>query len=217
MVLMTDVHKDRPLLSTVAGWHRHEIVIKKSRFIATAAHVTSKDDADKVIHEVRHEFYDARHHCVALSVGMDIPEQRSSDDGEPSGTAGIPMLEVLRARSLSNVVVVVSRYFGGVLLGASGLVRAYSSATSEVLDQMQVVEHRWVDVSELECDHALAGRVENFLREWLSQNHGTLVDVRYQSNVSFVIESSHTDDLNKILASELSGKLRAIHVDRVIR
>jgi len=113
--------------STIAGPVEHELVVKKSRFLALVRPVADVPEADAVVAAVRKKHWDARHHCVALVVGPHAEQQRSTDDGEPSGTAGVPMLEVLRRRDLTDLVVVVTRYFGGVLLGAGGLVRAYST------------------------------------------------------------------------------------------
>ncbi|GHG49329.1 hypothetical protein GCM10011331_11810 [Flavimobilis marinus] len=167
------------LPSTVAGETVHELVIKKSRFLARAVHVASVDEADAVIARVRKEFWDARHSCTALVVGPHADQQRSNDDGEPSGTAGVPMLEVLRQRDLTDVVVVVTRYFGGVLLGAGGLVRAYSSSVSEVLDRAPLVRRALMDETTIEVPHAEAGRLEHFLREWTTARGAVLDDVTY--------------------------------------
>ena len=167
------------LPSTVAGETVHEIVIKKSRFLARAVHVTSVDEADAVIARVRKEFWDARHSCTALVVGPHADQQRSNDDGEPSGTAGVPMLEVLRQRDLTDVVVVVTRYFGGVLLGAGGLVRAYSSSVSEVLDRAPLVRRALMDETVVEASYSEAGRLEHFLREWTTARGAVLDDVAY--------------------------------------
>ncbi|WP_029069677.1 IMPACT family protein [Jonesia quinghaiensis] len=210
--------RSKPTLpSTIDGVHREELVIKKSRFIASAAHVTTVDEAQQFIAAVRSEFWDARHHCLALSVGKETPSQRSSDDGEPSGTAGIPMLEVLRARNLTDVVVVVSRYFGGTLLGAGGLVRAYSSATSGVLDGAPLVERRWLSAGRISTDHAHAGRVEYFLRDWLPQHGGHLDDVIYGSEVEFSFAVPESDLMDKALSQSFSGSISAEYLEEVIR
>ncbi len=111
------------LPSTIAAPVEHEVVVTKSRFITTVAPVVDVADAERVITEVRKRHWDARHHCTAMVTGVLGDQARSSDDGEPSGTAGVPMLEVLRRRGLTDLVAVVTRYFGGVKLGAGGLVR----------------------------------------------------------------------------------------------
>ena len=104
-----------------------EIVEKKSRFIAEVFPVSSEEEAAEILEEVKKQYWDARHHCWAYVIGDTQAAERCSDDGEPSGTAGKPILEVIRGQKLSNVLVVVTRYFGGTLLGTGGLVRAYSS------------------------------------------------------------------------------------------
>lgn len=142
------------------------MVIKKSRFIATLVPVRSIAAADAEIAALRKRYWDAGHNCTALMIGSNADQQRSSDDGEPSGTAGVPMLEVLRHRNLTDLVAVVTRYFGGVLLGASGLVRAYSGAVSEALDRARLVRRELLTEVTLDVPHTDAGRLDNWLREW---------------------------------------------------
>ncbi|MGH3317578.1 MAG: IMPACT family protein, partial [Nocardioidaceae bacterium] len=119
---------------TVARSRDAETEVKRSRFLCRLRRVEHEDQARAVVDEARREHGDARHHCSAFILGPAGQVQRSSDDGEPAGTAGGPMLEVLRGREVSDVVAVVSRYFGGTLLGAGGLVRAYSDAVRAALD-----------------------------------------------------------------------------------
>lgn len=116
-----------------------EIVEKKSRFIATVAPVESEEEALKFIDAMRKKYWDARHNCFAYVIGERSELQRFSDDGEPGGTAGKPMLDVLMGEEIHNVAVVVTRYFGGTLLGTGGLVRAYSSATKEGLASSVII------------------------------------------------------------------------------
>ncbi|MEV7610346.1 YigZ family protein [Microbacterium sp. NPDC089320] len=170
--------------ATIAAPVEHELVIKKSRFIATVEPVSSVDDADAVIARVRKQWWDARHHCTAMVTGLLGDQARSSDDGEPSGTAGVPMLEVLRRRELTDVVAVVTRYFGGVKLGAGGLVRAYSTAVSEALDRAAAVHRRSLTQVTFDVSHADAGRFDNLLREWVLHHGATLGDPRYGALVT---------------------------------
>ena len=144
---------------------RTEIEVKRSRFLATLARADSEKQARGVVAQVRGTFPDARHHCLAFII--DLPDaqpiERSSDDGEPAGTAGMPMLEVLRGAELGHVVAVVTRYFGGVLLGTGGLVRAYSDAVAAVLaDTPRVVPQRRI-LWGLDVSPAEAGRVQGAL------------------------------------------------------
>lgn len=150
---------------------RHEIEIKRSRFITVLRNATSEEDARDLVAGLRREFHDARHHCSAFVLGPDRHIQRSNDDGEPSGTAGIPMLEALLKREtmpgaadLSDVSAVVVRYFGGILLGAGGLVRAYSESVSAALDLAPLVRRCRLRICTASVPHAAAGRFENDLR-----------------------------------------------------
>ena len=119
-----------------------EIVEKKSRFIATVRPVKNEEEALAFLEEMRKKYWDARHNCYAYSIGKNREFTRCSDDGEPSGTAGRPMLDVILGEDIYNVAVVVTRYFGGVLLGTGGLVRAYSKAVQEGLAGSIVIEKK---------------------------------------------------------------------------
>jgi uncharacterized YigZ family protein len=150
---------------------RHELEIKRSRFITVLRRTDSEDGARALVAGLRREFHDARHHCSAFVLGPDRDIQRSSDDGEPSGTAGIPMLEALIRREtapgvtdLSDISAVVVRYFGGILLGAGGLVRAYSESVSAALELAPLVNRRRLRLCAVRVAHAAAGRLENDLR-----------------------------------------------------
>ncbi len=124
---------------TIGERTRSEIKVRGSRFIATAIPVRSKDEANDVIDQIRKEFWDATHNCFAYQLAPNGAEYRFSDDGEPSGTAGKPILFSIQQRDLLDVLVVVTRYFGGTKLGAGGLARAYADATNDVLEQATVV------------------------------------------------------------------------------
>ena len=119
-----------------------EIIEKKSRFIATVRPVRNEEEALAFLEEMRKQYWDARHNCYAYSVGRNREYTRCSDDGEPSGTAGRPMLDVILGEDIYNVAVVVTRYFGGVLLGTGGLVRAYSKAVQEGLSESLLIEKK---------------------------------------------------------------------------
>lgn len=157
--------------TTLGGEHRHELEIRRSRFITVLRRVETEEDARALVADLRREFHDARHHCSAFVLGPDRTMQRSSDDGEPAGTAGIPMLEALVKREthdgatdLSDIVAVVVRYFGGILLGAGGLVRAYSESVSAALDTATLLRRQRLRILAIEAPHALAPRLENDLR-----------------------------------------------------
>jgi uncharacterized YigZ family protein len=153
----------RPYL-TLRADGSHEIEVKRSRFICHLARVGDEQEAQEFIAGIRKRYWDARHNCTAFVVGADQRRERSNDDGEPAGTAGVPMLEVLRRRGVTDTVAVVTRYFGGVLLGAGGLVRAYGGVVSAALDELGLVERRPVALLLVAVDHTRAGRLENELR-----------------------------------------------------
>jgi uncharacterized YigZ family protein len=157
-----------------------ELVVKHSRFLCTLVRVSSEAQARAVVDRVRKQHWDARHHCSAFILGPASEVQRSSDDGEPAGTAGAPMLVVLRGREVSDVVAVVTRWFGGVLLGAGGLVRAYGDTVRAALDEVGVLERRLVQEFTLSVSHAEAGRVESDLRARGVQ----VLDAAYGSDVT---------------------------------
>lgn len=140
-----------------------ETEIKKSRFICSLARVETEDAARDVIASLRKTHWQANHHCSAWIIGERGELQRSNDDGEPAGTAGTPMLEVLRRQRLTDVVAVVTRYFGGTLLGAGGLIRAYGGSVADAVRHAGIVERRLLRVTAFEIDHASAGRVHNAL------------------------------------------------------
>jgi uncharacterized YigZ family protein len=159
----------------------HETEIKKSRFICHLFRVTCEEDARAHIAAVRKEHWNANHNCTAWIIGDDMTNQRSSDDGEPSGTAGTPMLEVLRRREVTDTLAIVTRYFGGVMLGAGGLIRAYSGAVSEALDAIGIVERVPLSVVSLTANYDDAGRIENAIRA----RELDLADVSYAMDVTF--------------------------------
>lgn len=192
---------------TIAAAVEHEIVITKSRFITTLAPVDGVEDADRVIAEVRRRRWDARHNCTAMVTGVLGDQARSSDDGEPSGTAGVPMLEVLRRRELTDVVAVVTRYFGGVKLGAGGLVRAYSTSVAEALDAAVLVRREALTQVRFDVDHADAGRLDNVLREWVRHHHATLGPTTYGRAATFEVwvPADALDVLRADLAAASAG------------
>jgi uncharacterized YigZ family protein len=150
--------------STVRNYGSSEIVIKKSRFIGHARPVESEDEAVTFIDELKKKYWDATHNCSAYMIGERDQFQKALDDGEPSGTAGKPILEVIKHRGLKNVVVVVTRYFGGIMLGAGGLVRAYTDGAVAGIDAAETIVkvlHREVIV---EVDYTWYGKLENELR-----------------------------------------------------
>lgn len=195
--------------ATIAAPVEHEIVIKRSRFIAHVEPVASVDEADAVIARIRKQAWDAGHNCTAMVTGLRGDQARSSDDGEPSGTAGMPMLEVLRRRELTDLVAVVTRYWGGTKLGAGGLVRAYSSAVSEALDLAALVRRASLTRVTLEVPHADAGRYDNLLREWTARHGATLGDTIYwaAATLELWVPADGLDRLRDDVAAASAGAL----------
>ena len=154
-----------PAYKTLAEGGEAEYEIQKSRFIAYTAHVTTEEAAQEFIRSIKKKDFDARHHCSAWVLGKNASLQRSNDDGEPGGTAGNPILEAIKKNGLTDIVIVVTRYFGGIKLGAGGLIRAYSHTAVlgiEASLQEQMVLFQRIALS---IDYTLLGTLENFLRQ----------------------------------------------------
>jgi uncharacterized YigZ family protein len=201
------------VVRAVAREGEHEIEIRKSRFICSLFRASDETEAQAFLRQVRKRHWSASHNTYAYVVGEGGRSQKSSDDGEPGGTAGVPMLEVLRRRGLTDTLAVVTRYFGGVRLGAGGLIRAYGSAVSEALDAVGVVELRPVALLEVVADHGIAGRLENDLR---AAGH-TVRGVRYERRVTIEVgvEESRVGAFTAWLAEATAGAAAAAKVGAV--
>ncbi|MBM7606256.1 putative YigZ family protein [Metabacillus crassostreae] len=149
---------------TVKGYGEHEIIIQKSRFICYTQRATTEEEAISFIQKIKKQHHDANHNCSAYLIGEHNSIQKANDDGEPSGTAGVPMLEVLKKKNLKDTVVVVTRYFGGIKLGGGGLIRAYGKSVSEGLQAAGIVERKLMRVMHTKIDYTWLGKVENELR-----------------------------------------------------
>ncbi|MDT0347400.1 YigZ family protein [Streptomyces litchfieldiae] len=149
---------------TVAGEGVHETEVSRSRFLCALAPAATEEEAQAFIAGVRALHPTASHHCYAYVINADAGVQKSSDDGEPGGTAGVPMLQMLLRREIRYAVAVVTRYFGGTKLGAGGLIRAYGGAVGEALDALGTVTRRRLRLAVITTDHQRAGRLENDLR-----------------------------------------------------
>lgn len=161
---------------TINATYTEEIKVKKSRFICTLIPITSEDEAKAHIDSIKKEYYNANHSCSAYRIGKSKILERYADDGEPSGTAGMPMLEVLRGEGVTNVLAVVTRYFGGTLLGTGGLVRAYTDATKAAFDVAVVITKKMQRKFLIDVSYTLSGKVEYLLHqqgyEILNTNYG---------------------------------------------
>jgi uncharacterized YigZ family protein len=154
----------RERYATVAQEGVHESEINRSRFICALAPAATEQEAQDFVARIRKEHPTATHNCYAYVIGADASIQKASDDGEPGGTAGVPMLQMLLRREVRYVVAVVTRYYGGVKLGAGGLIRAYGSVVGEALDALGTVKLRRFRLATVTVGHQRAGRLENDLR-----------------------------------------------------
>lgn len=195
---------------TIVKDFRQEIVIEKSRFICTLKKVHSEAEAQEFIKTIKKEFWDATHNCSAYIV--DEMAQRSSDDGEPSGTAGLPMLEVLRKNKLTNTAAVVTRYFGGIKLGAGGLVRAYTNSVAEAVKATGIAQKVLVSKFSFMYDLNEVGKILNILYQ---QQLFEIADVEYGLKAKVILkmkdsdkeaaEAWLTESLNKVVQLEREG------------
>jgi len=179
-----------------------ELEIKKSRFICSLKRVYTEQEAKDFIQQLKKEHWKANHNCSAFMIGQENEIQRSSDDGEPAGTAGHPMLEVLKKQELINVCAVVTRYFGGIKLGAGGLIRAYSHSVSHALEETNIVEgtlHQEVYVT---IDYSLLGKLQNFLEQ---QNY-IVEDTQFLENVTTCVLVQDTEPFIAAITELLKGQ-----------
>ena len=181
-----------------------EIVEKKSRFIATVRLVETEEEALAFIEEMKKKYWDARHNCFVYSVGANREYTRCSDDGEPSGTAGRPMLDVILGEDIYNVAVVVTRYFGGVLLGTGGLVRAYSKAVQEGLKNSQIIEKQYGISLEVTTDYTGIGKIQYIAGE----NKLPILDSEYTDKVvlKILVPNAEVTRIEKVITEGTNGK-----------
>lgn len=187
-----------------------EIIVKKSKFIATLYEANSKDEAEKILQNVRKKYFDAKHHCYAYIIEK---IEKCSDDGEPSGTAGAPLLALLKSANLTNVIIIVTRYFGGILLGTGGLVRAYTESAKNAIENAKIVCKDYGVQFEIEISY-------NNLKEiqFICKNLDiSIIKIEYQENVKLILESTfeakrELEKSNKILSQrEIKQLFVTIH------
>lgn len=205
---------------TVKGNGEHEIVIEKSRFIAHIARAETEEAAQEFIQAIKKEHWNATHNCSAYLIGEHDQIQKAHDDGEPSGTAGVPMLEVLKKKQLKDTVVVVTRYFGGIKLGAGGLIRAYGKATSEGINTTGIVERKLMRIVSTKIDYNWLGKIENELRS----SAYTIKDIHYLENVEVetYVEESDTQNFTKWMTVLTNGqaeitKGEAVYLEKEVK
>lgn len=190
-----------------------EITEKKSRFIATVRPVESENEAVSFINETKKKYWDARHNCSAFIIGKRQELTRCSDDGEPAGTAGRPMLDVLLKENIHNAAVVVTRYFGGVLLGTGGLVRAYQQATKAGLSASEIIEKKEGAVLFIRTDYTGIGRLQYLL----AQEKITVMDTAYEADVlvKAVIPENDKKRIEKTIIEQTNGTAKLEWGDEV--
>ncbi len=185
-----------------------EIVEKKSRFIATVRPVVTEEEAIAFIDEMKKKYWNATHNCSAYVLGLNNEIMRCSDDGEPAQTAGRPMLDVLIGEEVRNVCVVVTRYFGGTLLGTGGLVRAYSKSVQEGLANCDIIEKIPADRIEIGCDYTLIGKIQ-----YITAQEGiTVLDTRYTDkvNMTIMVPVEDTDRIINKLTEAVNAKAEIV-------
>lgn len=190
-----------------------EITEKKSRFIATVRPVESEDEAVSFINETKKKYWDARHNCSAFVIGKRQELTRCSDDGEPAGTAGRPMLDVFLKENIHNAAVVVTRYFGGVLLGTGGLVRAYQQATKAGLSASEIIEKKDGAVLFIRTDYTGIGRLQYLF----AQEKITVMDTAYEADVlvKAVIPENDKKRIEKTIIEQTNGTAKLEWGDEV--
>lgn len=192
-----------------------EIIEKKSKFIANILPVTSQEEAEEELVKLRKKYFDATHNCFAYQIGLNNEIQRFSDDGEPKGTAGKPILDVLKGADVKNTLICVTRYFGGTLLGTGGLVRAYGKAAKEALKASGIVERKKVQIFELTMPYTLLGKIQYDLNE----NNYTIRDTIYTEKVVVFVEilDGNQQHFKKWIIENTNGEItpKGLHYDYV--
>lgn len=191
---------------TIGESGQAEIMIQKSRFLTFVYPVTSEADCQTYLSQIKKKYYDATHHCSAYIIGLDQDCQKANDDGEPSGTAGRPILEILKKQALTNILVIVTRYFGGTKLGANGLIRAYGKSTLAGLAASTIVEKRLFYRYHLQFTYDLQGILENKLR----QNNYLIESRQFSSDVSFhiLIEENQKEAFYELIREATAGQAK---------
>ncbi|WP_216656306.1 MULTISPECIES: YigZ family protein [unclassified Enterococcus] len=182
-----------------------EMVIKKSRFICHAYRISSEIEAKEIINEIKKEHYRANHNCSAYTLGLKQEIQRFSDDGEPSGTAGIPMLEILKKLELVNCLVLVTRYFGGIKLGTGGLIRAYGNSAKETIQHIGIVESHLLQGIRILIDYQLYNQLENDAKLYQYQLENLVFTDRVSADIYIRIADSAS--FINALNNRMNGKI----------
>ena len=189
-----------------------EIVEKKSRFIASVFSVETQQEAEEKIAEISKKYWDAKHNCYAYVIGVNGENTKCSDNGEPSGTAGKPILEVINGSGITNVLIIVTRYFGGVLLGTGGLVRAYTQSAQAGIAACEVGEKVYSQKLTLKVGYNMINNVQYYL----GQNDIAIADSRYEADVEFdiCVKEADIQRITDGLTQKCEGQLTIIEGEK---
>ena len=192
------------MFKTIKNNSSSELIEKKSKFIASVFYVESKEEAEKIINKMEKKYYDAKHNCYAYRIyNENCIVEKYSDNGEPSGTAGAPILNILNKKDICNILVIVTRYFGGILLGTGGLVKAYSEVTLKALENTDIIKKEILDEYEVKVNYKNVEKFKYFIRK----NNIYVINEEYLENVIFFIgiNKKHFNKLennNEIIINE---------------
>ena len=190
--------------------HEEQMEIKKSRFITYLHRTESEADAKAFLTAIRRLHPDATHHCYAFIIGEYNEIKRSNDDGEPAGTAGVPMLDCLDRNHMQDIIAITVRYFGGIKLGAGGLIRAYSKSVSHALSTAQITKKQWMEKYEIRFSYDLIGRIDYYFREHCLE----ILDKAYDEEVCYTYLCDHDNSAD---FQELSnGKFLPRFIERTL-
>ena len=190
--------------------HEEQMEIKKSRFITYLHRTESEADAKAFLTAIRRLHPDATHHCYAFIISEHNEIKRSNDDGEPAGTAGVPMLECLDRNHMQDIIAITVRYFGGIKLGAGGLIRAYSKSVSHALSTAQITKKQWMEKYEIRFSYDLIGRIDYYFREHCLE----ILDKAYDEEVCYTYLCDHDNSAD---FQELSnGKFLPRFIERTL-
>ena len=186
-----------------------ELVEKKSKFIANIFYIETEEEAEEKIKQIRKKYYDAKHVCFAFSIFLEgRTKTKANDDGEPSGTAGKPLLGIIEKNNLQNVLIVVTRYFGGILLGTGGLVKAYSSVAIEALEKTQIIQIEEGKRIKIEISYYNNDQ----LRYYFNKNRIKIINIEYSQNIIYIVEANNKkiEELYKIKDSKIDNNMSNI-------
>lgn len=187
---------------------------KKSRFIAHVFYVKNEDEAIAYINEVKKKYWDARHHCYAYVLGTNNEIQKCSDDGEPSGTAGKPIMEVIMNRMITDCLIIVTRYFGGTLLGTGGLIRAYQAASNAGVDNSLIAQVKEGIKGKMIVDYSTIGKLQYLCAEKAAIIYST--EFAETVNICIIVEKHTYDSFIKQIADTFAGKLFFEHLENIL-